>query len=57
MSIAIGYGMAFPAITPAACIGAALVGFSRVALGVHYPGDVLAGQSLAMIAAVAVALV
>lgn len=57
MSIAIGYGMAFPAITPAACVVAAVVGFSRVALGVHYPGDVLAGQALAMLAAVGVAFV
>jgi undecaprenyl-diphosphatase len=27
---------------------ALLVGFSRVRLGVHFPGDVLAGQMLAL---------
>jgi undecaprenyl-diphosphatase len=30
---------------------ALLVGFSRVRLGVHFPGDVLAGQVLALLTA------
>ena len=47
MSIALGYGSAFPALTPALVALALLVGFSRVRLGVHFPGDVLAGQALA----------
>ena len=30
---------------------AAVVGFSRVALGVHCPGDVLVGQAIALLCA------
>lgn len=54
LSIAIGYGVAFPALSPALGVLAVLIGFSRVALGVHYPGDVLVGQLLAVATAAVV---
>jgi undecaprenyl-diphosphatase len=48
MSVAFGYGVVFPhAVFPLVTL-AALVGVSRVRLGVHYPGDVLAGQAIAI---------
>lgn len=48
MSVAFGYAVAFPALIPVLAPLAVLVGVSRVCLGVHYPGDVLIGQALAL---------
>jgi undecaprenyl-diphosphatase len=48
MSVAFAYAVAYPAFAAPIVIVAMLVGLSRVALGVHYPGDVLAGQFLAL---------
>lgn len=50
-SVALGMGQAFPDWSPLLGMLAVLVGFSRVALGVHYPGDVLVGQALAVLSA------
>jgi undecaprenyl-diphosphatase len=48
MSVAFMYAMAFPSFAIALMVIAIAVGFSRVRLGVHYPGDVLAGQVIAL---------
>ncbi len=48
MAVAFGYMVEFPALIPVLAPLALLVGASRVCLGVHYPGDVLIGQALAL---------
>ena len=48
MSVAFAYALAFPSLALWSLMAAATVGFSRVRLGVHYPGDVLAGQVIAI---------
>jgi undecaprenyl-diphosphatase len=49
MSVAFAYSMAYPSLAAPLLMVAMAVGLSRVALGVHYPGDVFVGQLLAVL--------
>jgi undecaprenyl-diphosphatase len=54
MSVALIYCVRFPELGVVLMPLAMLVGISRVCLGVHYPGDVLMGQLLALLTGVIV---
>ncbi|HVB30791.1 MAG TPA: phosphatase PAP2 family protein [Gemmatimonadaceae bacterium] len=54
MSIAVVYAVLFPALAVPVVLCATAIGLTRVLLGVHYPGDVIAGQLIAVAAALAV---
>jgi undecaprenyl-diphosphatase len=49
MSVAFAYAVAHPPLAAPLLAVAMAVGLSRVALGVHYPGDVLVGQLIAVL--------
>jgi undecaprenyl-diphosphatase len=55
-SLAFVYAWYFPTLAPGLLLLATLVAVSRVRLGVHYPGDVIAGQAIAFAGALAVLL-
>jgi|LakMenEpi03Aug12_release.lakeMendotaPanAssembly.Ray.scaffolds.fasta_scaffold221472_2 undecaprenyl-diphosphatase len=48
-ALAFTFAWHVPVLAPVLLVLATLVGVSRVRLGVHYPGDVLAGQAIALL--------
>ena len=56
MAVALSYLSAFPPLTIPALTLAFAVGVSRVVVGVHYPGDVVAGQVIAVVVAIVIVI-
>jgi undecaprenyl-diphosphatase len=54
MSTAIIYAVFFPVLAAPILVVATAIGLTRVLLGVHYPGDVLVGQAIAIASALVV---
>jgi undecaprenyl-diphosphatase len=48
LAVALAYASAFPAFALPILALATIVGATRVVLGLHYPGDVAAGQAIAL---------
>lgn len=49
LAVALAYAVAFPSFGVVIIALATIVGATRVLLGVHYPGDVAAGQCVALL--------
>jgi len=56
MAVALGFAFGVPQLAAPLVMLATLVGLSRVVLGVHFPGDVIAGQAIAFVTAVCTVL-
>jgi undecaprenyl-diphosphatase len=55
MAIALSYAMVLPTLAIPLIVLALLIGASRVRLAVHFPGDVIAGEAIALFTVLGVA--